>query len=96
MAIMGGTVKIRAEFKNFEGTYQDPTEIKFVAYSKDKNILSEDDVTVDHKISAGIYEYPFTIPVLKTDSTEIICELSGNVSGYQVVVRKKIQVQFSN
>lgn len=97
MAIMGGTVKIRAEFKNFEGTYQDPTDIVFRVYSDKYNQIGEDvPITSTYKIGTGIYEYPFQIPVLKTPSSELTCELSGNVSGYQVAVRKKIQVQFSN
>lgn len=64
MALIGNTVILRAEFRDYDGqTMITPTNIKLTIYdSNKKKIDGPFDITAAHRIAEGIYEYPYVIP----------------------------------
>lgn len=85
MAIIGDTVKLRVEFRSFEGVLADPENIVLTVYDLNKTSLSGPvNINGDYKISTGIYEYPYTIP---DNHPTLFYEFKGNAQGLPAAVR---------
>lgn len=92
--IIGDTIKLRCEFCTYLGSLVDPDTVNLNLYLGNSHTrLNEEDIVLgdEHKISAGIYEYPYTIP----DVTEyIVYEFKGMVGVESIVIRGQIKISW--
>lgn len=88
MPLIGNTIKLRAEFKDFDGIPYDPTDITLTVYD-DNRVLVSGPISLGegNKISNGVYEYDYTIPA---GNTNLVYEFKGLIGGKPVLGRSKI------
>jgi hypothetical protein len=85
MALIGSTIRLRAEFKTFDGNFVDPSSITLKIYdSKKKQIGSNIPIGLEYRISTGIYEYDYIVP---DGIGDLYYEFSGIVYDSPVVGR---------
>lgn len=95
MALVGNTVRLTAKFYNFSNILTDTSGIlaTLKIYDSKKNqIGSTINLTVAHKVSAGIMQYDYTIP--NTTSPFIIYEFSGTVDSVISLNRGSIPLRW--
>lgn len=85
---MGNTVKLRAEFRDYEGVLYDPSSIELKIYNPSKTQLGNTiSITDNDKVSVGIYEYEYTIPI---GTGNLTYEFKGVTGGMPVIGRGTI------
>ena len=89
--IYGNTIKIKATFYDISNVLVDPDAILFKVYNGDKKPLYAKFLTIDNKISTGLYEVNYTLP----NETEIFYEFNGVKDGFAIVNREQIKLSFS-
>lgn len=99
MAFIGDTVTTRVNFKSFDGTPYEPTDVKLKIYKTTitSNVLIETiSLTESDKTGIGEYTYNYVIPeTLDTKETDILVyEFSGIYDGKPTLVRDKIKIRF--
>ena len=68
MPLMGSTIKLKGEFKDFpdengNSNYFDPTDIKFKVFDENKKQIGETvNIGAEHKQSIGVYIFFYVIP----------------------------------
>lgn len=88
LAVIGNTIKLRVEFKDFNSDYIDPDDITFAVYDSRKQLVGGVvPITAVHKIDAGIYEVNYTIP---EGTTDLMYEFKGFMDGLPTVIRGKV------
>lgn len=88
MALMGNTIKIRAEFEDFSGVHMDPETVELKIYDYAHRVIEGPiQIQESHKIDIGVYEYPYTVPYGKD---ELYYEFTGVIEGNPSVGRGKI------
>ena len=90
MALVGSTVKLKAEFKDFDGNYFDPEEVLLNFYDNMRRQIGETIIIESkHNVDVGIYEYQYVVPKGVGSLTfEFIGMLEGNPSiGRGIMVR---------
>lgn len=93
MALIGNTVRVRAEFRGWDKALADPTDLALKFYARRRTQLGTAVAAGSlTKVSAGIYYYDYTIP--DTASPEIIYEFSGTLQGMPIVGRGEIPVRW--
>lgn len=85
MAIIGNTLRLRFEFRTFEGQYADPEEIVLRIKELNRIQLLETMITAGYRIDIGIYEYDYVIP---NGDAPLLFEISAILEGAPVVSRK--------
>jgi len=88
LALSGNTVRIKAEFKDFDGTNVSPDNVVLRIYSKGR-VQIDDDISLS-PMSEGIYEYDYEIPNLPDRA--IYYEFEGELGGNPVIARGKIDI----
>ena len=88
LALSGNTVRIKAEFKDFDGTNVSPDNVVLRIYSKGR-VQINDDISLS-PMSEGIYEYDYEIPNLPDRA--IYYEFAGELGGNPVIARGKIDI----
>jgi hypothetical protein len=77
MPLIGDTVRLKVEFKDYDGNYIDPTSVKLNIYEeKTKKLLTTTPIALDstNKQDTGIYFYDYTIP---QGLTTLVYEFTG-------------------
>lgn len=87
MALVGDTIKLRMEFRDFNGVLFDPTTITITTYQNYDDVLENINVPLGSKVSTGIYEYLYTVPA---GDGPLTYEVKGVVGTTNSVVRKKL------
>lgn len=70
--ISGDSIKLKAEFKTFDGIYADPTNITlkiFEPYGLINELITI--TSEENKTDVGKYEYLYTIPELAPDNSKL-------------------------
>jgi len=94
MAIIGNTIKLKAEFKTFSDVYANPTDITLKIFNKNrKQIGTTIDITDADKISTGIYLYEYTLPY---GYNELVYEFAGILEGDIILGRSTILLDWTN
>jgi hypothetical protein len=63
LALIGDSIKLKVHFKDFDGQYVDPTDIKLKIYNQQKEQIGTDfNITSENRESTGIYFYNYQIP----------------------------------
>jgi hypothetical protein len=84
MIFEGDTVIIHVEFNGFSGGKIDPDNLKIRIKEYDKTLVEEFDITSRERISAGVYEFMYVVPVGKP---QLVYEFVGKINDYPIVVR---------
>ncbi len=92
MPLIGDTVKLRAEFRDFAGTLTDPSTITLNVYDRSKKLIwgPIEDVP-EHKVSVGVYEYPYVIP---KGYSVLYYEFIANPENLAAVARGAINIKW--
>lgn len=93
MALIGNTVRIYAEFRDWSKALGDPTELTLTFYDRRRNVLSTVPAASIVKDELGKYHYDYTIP--DTASPVIVYEFKGKLSATPIVTRGEIPVRWS-
>lgn len=86
MAIIGDTIKLQAEFYNWNGELASPENVILKIYNMRKQQIGEN--IIPSLVQTGKYEYDFTIPSLSGNM--FYYEFSGVLEGTPIVSRKQI------
>lgn len=89
--ISGNTIKIKSTFYDINHTLVDPDAILFRVYDPNKKALYAKFLTIDNKISTGLYEINYTLP----NESSITYEFNGVKDGFAIVNREEIKLSFS-
>lgn len=82
MPLTGDTIRLKGEFRDFDGQLADPDEAGLTIYDGSHRDL---EVLIPEKSSVGKYYYDYTIP---TDRTGVIYfEFKGVLGGRPIVGR---------
>ena len=89
--ICENTIKIKATFYDTSNALVDPDTILFKVYDQSKKALYAKFLTIDNKISTGLYEINYTLP----NEPSITYEFNGVKDGFSIVNREQIKLSFS-
>jgi hypothetical protein len=88
MAVIGNTIKLRAEFKDYEGNLCDPDSVELRILDNMKRQLGDTMiVSTIYRVSTGIYEYPFVVP---DGAGQLTYEFRGTIEGNPAIGRGTI------
>ena len=83
MAVMENTVRLRAQFFNFDEELSDPTGVSLSIFRQSNNALMTSASPVDIiRESVGIYHYDYVVP---TGVGNLYCVWSGTLEGTPIV-----------
>lgn len=85
----GTTVRIEVFFKDFEGSFVDPSVITFSLYDKRHKLISETTITVANKLAVGHYYYD-----LVSEEGEFSYEWMGMIDDVPSIIRTEIAFNF--
>ena len=89
----GDTVRLSVEFKDFNDSYADPTNITLKIYDKTKNQIGNNiSITDSHKTGIGKYQYDYTIPTNANDY--LVYEVSGILNDKTILGRSAVTVEW--
>lgn len=92
MILKGDTVRLKVNFKTFDGTSVNPTDIKLTIYDSTETQIEQIAITDTNKDSVGVYFYDYVVP---DDVSEyFIFEFGGLYNGKPILSRGKVAVQF--
>lgn len=64
MCYQGNTVRLRAVFTDWSGIRMDPTGITLTVYTSDRKMIGDPiPINSEHRVSEGVYEYDYTLPI---------------------------------
>jgi len=83
--LFGNTVRLKAEFRDYDGKPVDPQNVKVIVYNQNKiPIFTEDAV----RESEGVYYYDYTITF--DEGSPIAFEFNGSLDGHPVLGRQTL------
>lgn len=89
MAIVGDTIRLKAEFKSWDGVLADPDNIVLKLYDAHKVQIGEDiPIGTQHNVSPGVYQYEYTV----TDIPLMYFEFQGQLEGKPILARSTINI----
>lgn len=93
MATVGNTIRLRAEFRTFDGTLTSPNNVELTIYDYRRDVLiGPIPISIDNAVSEGIFEYDYTI--ISGTSMVIYYQFSAILEGTPIVARGKIPVSW--
>ena len=81
--IVGNSVRLGAEFKDFDGVLYDPTDVKVKIYKSDMSVSTE---AVPTRDSLGVFYYDYILT-----ATDYAFEFSGEVAGFPILSRMPLR-----
>jgi hypothetical protein len=88
-ALQGETILIQADFKGYGGIgHIDPDNLKLRIFNSIKEKIHEVNLTIEDRISAGIYQHEYVVP--ETAKGQLTYEFSGTINGNPVKLREYI------
>ena len=91
MPLIGNTIRLKGEFKDFNGNLTDIEEPKVVIYDKKRNVIKEATPT---KAGTGMYYYDLVVPDYKEAGKQnepLVFEFSGSLEGKPIVGRASFE-----
>jgi hypothetical protein len=86
MPLIGDTIRLKGEFKGFDGEYVDPDDVKLVVYDGQQKEVAE--VTPTHD-DTGKYYHDYVIPEGRTST--MYFEYIGTLGGMPILGRKSFE-----
>ena len=90
MPLIGDTIRLKGEFKDFDENYADPDDVKLVIYDGQKRQIEE---STPLNPEVGKYYYDYTVPSGSTST--MYFEFIGTIGGMPVVGRKSFERKWS-
>lgn len=87
---IGNTLKLQAQFKDFDDVLTDPDSVSLIIYNSDYSV---EETLTPTKTSIGIYTAYWTIPS-GTSGATYIYEWSGTINEYPSLKRELFKVSF--
>ncbi|MFC3883741.1 hypothetical protein ACFOU2_09610 [Bacillus songklensis] len=84
----GNTVRLAAEFKDWDGENVDPETIKLIIYDYRYNKLDEREIQTENRTSIGAYYYDYIF-----NEGEFIYEWLATINRTPSLIRKRISVK---
>lgn len=92
MPTIGNTVRIRAEFRDFDGELVSPDGVVFRAYDRRREQIGE--AVPLQPASLGVYIHDYIVPEDEV-AGPIYYEVRGEIGGYPVVARSILSRSWS-
>lgn len=83
----GNTVRLKAEFKDWNGNNIDPDVIKLIIYDSRYQKLQEIEVPASNKVNVGMYFYDYVF-----EAGLFIYEWLATIGGTPSLIRKRISI----
>lgn len=87
---IGNTLRLQAQFKDFDDVLTDPDSVSLIIYNSDYSV---EETLTPTKTSIGIYRAYWTIPS-GTSGATYIYEWSGTINEYPSLKRELFKVSF--
>jgi hypothetical protein len=99
VAYTGDTVRLKVNFKTYDGNAIDPTDVKLKIYKPTTNsyeLISTIQLSPANKVGVGEYQYDYVIPedLINSGVNFLVYEFSGLYNGSTTLARDKIDVRF--
>jgi len=78
----GDTVRLKAEFRDFDGNLISPDDVKLTLYDEKREVVAEYDLV---PLSEGVYRYDYIIP--ENEGSLMYYEFRGLVHGFPTIGR---------
>lgn len=93
VALKGDTVRFEVQFKTFDGSIIDPTDVKLNIYDSNDVAIESSEMTAEkNKVGVGNYIHDYTLPY---NEETLTYEFFGMYEGKSVVSRKRINIRFA-
>ncbi len=86
MPLIGDTIRLKGEFKDFNGVYVDPDDVVLKIYAGNKKQYGEDITPV--RTGLGKYQYDYVVP--EDVIGPLYFEFSGKIDGKPILGRATI------
>ena len=90
-ATIGDTVRLTASFKDWDGKYSDPDDVKIIIYDQNKTEIFSDAAL---KLETGIYYYDYTIEL--DVSYPLAFAFVGVLAGKPILGRAFLPVEWTS
>lgn len=91
MIYSGDTVRLKVNFKTFDGQPIDPTDVTLTIYDSNQEQIEQFNLTDTNHEDVGVYFYDYVTP---NDKQEVIFEFRGIHNNNPIVVRDSLQIKF--
>lgn len=91
MPLIGNTIRLKGEFKDFNGEYQDVNNPKVVVYDSKRKVILDAE---PERIEEGKYQYDLIVPDYKEAGKQnepLVFEFSGELDGKPIVGRASFE-----
>lgn len=88
--LVGDTVRLTANFKDWEGQLVDPSQVKIIIYDSRYNKLNEFEITTQGRADKGKYFFDYQFD----KSGDFIYEFYATIDGTPSLARKRVRVSF--
>ena len=85
MPLVGNTVRLKAEFKDFNGEHVSPENVNLRIYDGYKKQVGEDIPVLPSDV--GKYQYDYVIPMIPRDVEPLYFEFVGTIGGLPILGR---------
>ncbi|WP_003545433.1 hypothetical protein [Desulfotomaculum nigrificans] len=92
MALINDTVRLKVNFKTFDGTAVDPTNITLKIYDDKKQLIETISIDDTNKLNVGVYFYDYIIP---SGEEDLYIEFQGLLNNKPIVTRKILRRSWS-
>ena len=86
MPLIGDTIRLKSEFKDFDGEYVDPEDVKVVIYNSRYKEVEE---YAPDRTALGKYHLDYTVPSGTTNT--MYFEFKGTIGGKPVLGRSSFK-----
>lgn len=91
MIYAGDTVRLKVNFKTYDGKAIDPDNVTLTIYDNNQEQIEQITLDDTNRNDVGVYFYDYVTP---NDKREVIFEFSGIYRSNPIVVRDKLQINF--
>lgn len=91
MIYAGDTVRLKVNFKTYDGKAIDPDNVTLTIYDTTEEQIEQITLDDTNRNDVGVYFYDYVTP---NDKREVIFEFSGIYRSNPIVVRDKLQINF--
>ena len=91
MPLIGDTIRLKGEFKDFDGNLTDIEEPKVVVYDSNREVIL---AAEPERVGVGKYQYDLIVPDYKEAGKQkepLVFEFSGQLGGQPVVGRSSFE-----
>ena len=91
MPLIGNTIRLKAEFRNFNGELFDIENPKVVVYDSNREVIL---AAEPERVGVGKYQYDLIVPDYKEAGKQkepLVFEFSGEIDGQPVVGRSSFE-----